>query len=225
MHDDGVRFLAGKHSLLEHPSEAWASLTEAWERRYHTSPDFSARAPAVVGIHGPSGNGSRSVFFQRAAGPEAIRNAIALIASKWGCERVREVRRPAHWLLPRLTAAAIEAWEAAYTPPPPHDPDAVVVWTTTDELPFRDTVLLEHAGNPGQFVHRARRSPRALWTQPATDPAEALSFPTPELARIWLATHPTPLTPNGANSEIVLSWKAAALARNDQREAERRPSG
>jgi hypothetical protein len=95
-----------------------------------------------------------------------------------------------------------------------YNADAVEVWPRESSRPIRDRVVIEHADQPGHFVHRARRSPCVDWCLPATTLEDALDFSSPESATAWLEKRG--LT---EKNPLVMRFRSVAQALLDQEEA------
>jgi hypothetical protein len=140
----------------------------------------------------------------RAASPEAVRHAIELLKLKWSLERVAQVSR--------LSQREMGDWRPDLEERP-YDLEAVRVWPDEPEHPVRDSILLELADNPGRYIHRARHDRRTIWTVPAERVAEALCLPFPEAAESWIRGNAS------EDGPLVMLWRSAALAAEDQRAA------
>jgi hypothetical protein len=215
-----IRFLANpsRWVLLELGEQgATASLTVAWQRTFGSDPDFSETGDAVAGIHfalDDDGGDVRGMCLSRAAKGNAVRGVIRLLIAKYALDRVEILNRP-----PFGTGSASGAAEGfSWT----HDlerhrynAEAVEIWPQESTRPVADRIVIEHADQPGQFVHRARRSPRVEWCLPAATLDEALTFASAESAQAWVERH-------GATERqpLVLRYRSVAAALLDQAEAQ-----
>ncbi|MEI7761477.1 MAG: hypothetical protein WCJ67_12065 [Thermoleophilia bacterium] len=227
-----VRFLANPRAfvLLELGEEgASASLAVAWQRTFGCDPDFGEAGDAVAGIHFPVDTNDhadvRGMCVSRAAKGDGVGLAIRLLIAKYALDRVETMNRP-----PFGTGSTADdgtapgeaegfSWPEAFSWT--HDlerhrynADAVEIWPQESSRPVRDRIVIEHADQPGMFVHRARRSPKVYWCLPATNLAEALTFASVENAQEWIEKRGST-----EKNPLVLRYRAVAQALLDQEDA------
>ena len=227
-----VRFLANPRAfvLLELGEEgASASLTVAWQRTFGSDPDFGETGDAVAGIHFPVDTNDhadvRGMCVSRAAKGNGVGLAIRLLIAKYALDRVETMNGPPFGTGSKVDdgtvpgAAEGVSWPEAFSWT--HDlerhrynADAVAIWPQESSRPVRDRIVIEHADQPGMFVHRARRSPRVYWCLPATNLAEALTFASVENAQEWIEKRGST-----EKNPLVLRYRAVAQALLDQEDA------
>jgi len=219
-----VRFLAHPRAfvILEVGGEiASASLTVAWQRTFGGDPDISENGDCTAGIHFPLDTDDdtdvRGMCISRSAKGDSVGVVARMLVAKYGLDRVQTMNRPPMELGSGVGGASdvAEPWSwVRDLARENYNADAVEIWPRDDGRSIRDRVLIEHADEPGHFVHRARRSPRVDWCLPATTLEEALVFSCPENAQEFLrrrgATERNPL---------ALRWKSAVQALFDQEAA------
>jgi hypothetical protein len=221
-----VRFLANPECwvLLELGEQgATASLTVAWQRTFGSDPDFGKTGDAVAGLHFPLDNDGdadvRGMCVSRAADGDAVRGVIRLLIARYALDRVEIVNRPPFGTGSGVDGTAAGAAEGfSWTHDLErhrYDAEAVEIWPQESTRPIADKVVIEHADQPGQFVHRARRTPRVEWCLPAATLDEALTFASAESAHAWVERH-------GATERqrLVLRYRSVAAALLDQVEAQ-----
>jgi hypothetical protein len=206
------RFLTCEFRLVEiDTSEAWGSLTQAFEQHCGHPPDYDeATGDAATGFYLPAPEGDEAqVMLQLKANGRAVRRALWLLAAKHSLETIRLVTRPEG-----TTALWHDVdWRTAESQP---NQAAVTIWPPEPNWPVRDRVIISYTNEPTLFVHRARRDPQCDWCVPAQSIREALSFASVERAHAWINSR-------GASERHVLAptYKSVAAALLDQTLAER----
>lgn len=217
-----IRFLANPQSwvLLElgEPG-ATASLTVAWQRTFGSDPDFSKTGDAVAGLHFPLDNDGdsdvRGMCIPHARDGDAVRRVIRLLIAKYALDRVEILNHPPFGTESGVDGTALGATERfSWTHDldrDRYDAEAVEIWPHESTRPVSDKVVIEHADQPGLFVHRARRTPRVEWCLPAATLDEALTFASVETAQEWIEKH-------GATEKhaLILRYRSVSLAMLDQ---------